>query len=161
VNAPTFLKLYGPLTASESRFNAKDINMQKMTRSIFRAMLMSAFSVLVCNLATAQTAKPTVPAAAAPTPAAAPVVAAAPPAVTTPAPASADNLPKHSCKQPDRPGQFSTENEQRVFIKAVDTYRDCLMAFRSEMNEKAKASVEAGNKAVEEFNAFAESLRKR
>lgn len=81
-------------------------------------------------------------------------------APATPAAASAPTL-KHSCKQPDRPNQFASEDQQKAFIKDVDAYRDCLMAFRSEMNTKAKAHVEAANKAIEEFNAFAESLRKK
>lgn len=80
---------------------------------------------------------------------------------TTPAPVATAAAPKHSCKQPERPNQFATENQQKAFIKEVDAYRDCLMAFRSEMNEKAKAYVEAANKAIEEFNGFAESLRKK
>ncbi len=80
---------------------------------------------------------------------------------TPAAPAAATAVPKHTCKQPERPSQFASENQQKVFIKEVDAYRDCLMAFRSEMNEKAKAHVEAANKAIEEFNGFAESLRKK
>lgn len=78
-----------------------------------------------------------------------------------PAAATSALAPKHTCKQPERPNQFASENEQKVFIKQVDAYRDCLLAFRSEMSEKAKAYVEAGNKAIDEFNAFAGSLAKK
>jgi hypothetical protein len=82
-------------------------------------------------------------------------------ATATPAAPASALAPKHNCKQPERPNQFASENEQKVFIKQVDAYRDCLLAFRSEMSEKAKAYVEAGNKAIDEFNAFAGSLAKR
>jgi hypothetical protein len=94
----------------------------------------------------------------APAPAAAPAPAVAPAAVK---PTHDPLVAKHSCKQPEAPGRLGSDNQQKVFVKEMDGYRDCLIAYRTEMNRLAKSHVEAANAAVEEFNDYAASLRKK
>ena len=69
--------------------------------------------------------------------------------------------PKHKCAQPAALDKVSSDTQQKNFVKEVDAYRDCLIAFRNDMNKLAKANVDAGNAAVEEFNAYVASLNKK
>ena len=82
------------------------------------------------------------------------------PAAPSPAPAAA-SAPKHQCKSPEPPGKLASNNQQKTFMKEIDAYRDCLLAYRDDMNKQAKAAVEAANAAVEEFNAFVATLNKK
>jgi hypothetical protein len=110
-------------------------------------------------------AQETKPAPAPATPAS-PVVAPAP---VTPTVAAAPvvkaphhpAVPKHTCKQPEAPGKLGSDNQQKNFVKDMDGYRDCLIAYRTEMNKLAQFHVDAANAAVEEFNDYAASLRKK
>lgn len=69
--------------------------------------------------------------------------------------------PKHKCAQPIALDKISSDTQQKNFVKEVDAYRDCLIAFRHDMNRLARANVDAGNAAVEEFNAYVASLNKK
>jgi CHASE3 domain sensor protein len=70
-------------------------------------------------------------------------------------------VPKHKCTRPEPISKLSSDTQQKNFVKEVDTYRDCLMAYRNDMNKLAKSSVDAANAAIEEFNAYATSLSKK
>jgi hypothetical protein len=109
------------------------------------AVLTSA--LFAAPLAYAQDAKP------------APAVPVAP----TPAPAAAStekpvDVPKHSCKRPENPGKLASDRQMSQFRKEIDGYRDCLTAYRENMNKTAKAYVEAANGAIQEFNDYVTEL---
>ncbi len=129
--------------------------------------LSSCFVGLVmCVVAPLSLAQETKPAAAATQPAvaaAAATVAVAPTEATAPAVKAPHHpaVPKHTCKQPEAPGKLGSDNQQKNFVKEMDGYRDCLISYRTEMNKLAKAHVDAANAAVEEFNDYAASLRKK
>lgn len=97
-------------------------------------------------------------AAFAQTPAAAPAPAKPPEkAAEKPTP----GVPKHSCVRPDAPNQFNTDEQQKAFVKLMDGYRDCLMAYRNEMNKVAQAHIDAANGAIEEFNSFVRTINNK
>ncbi len=88
--------------------------------------------------------------------------AAAPvaPAPTAPAPSTLPP-PKHQCKGPEALGKLASNTQQKQFVKEIDAYRNCLMAYRDDMNKLAKATVDQANAAVEEFNAYVAELNKK
>jgi pyruvoyl-dependent arginine decarboxylase (PvlArgDC) len=79
--------------------------------------------------------------------------AAAPVAATE----KAIEAPKHGCKKPENPGKLASERQQATFRKEIDGYRDCLTAYREQMNKTAKV-VEAANGAIQEFNDYVTEL---
>jgi hypothetical protein len=103
--------------------------------------------VLVCavSAANAQPAKP----------------AARPDAVAAEEKAAAPNVPKHKCERPDMPAKFENDAQQQAFVKQMDGYRDCLMAYRNEMNKLAQAHIAAANGAIDEFNAFVKAVNSK
>jgi len=70
-------------------------------------------------------------------------------------------VPKHNCVRPDAPGKFESDGQQKLFVKQVDGYRDCLMAFRNDMNKLAQAHIDAANAATEDFNSFVNTINKK
>jgi len=116
-------------------------------------LMMIATLSMAAGVAHAQSAS-----AAAPKP---PAPAAAPPAAPISAPVadkSAEVIPKHKCARPDLPAKFENDAQQRAFVKQMDGYRDCLMAYRNEMNKLAQAHIAAANGAIDEFNAFVKTV---
>ncbi len=75
--------------------------------------------------------------------------------------ASTASVPKHGCPRPDLPGRFDSDDQQKQFVKKMDGYRDCLMAYRNDMTKLAQAHIAAANAAIEEFNAFVGELNKK
>ena len=63
--------------------------------------------------------------------------------------------------RPDAPGKFESDGQQKLFVKQVDGYRDCLMAFRNDMNKLAQAHIDAANAAIEDFNSFVNTINKK
>jgi hypothetical protein len=110
---------------------------------------LSAVAILSCSIfaASAQDKKTDAPAAA---PAATPA-----PAAEAKAPVA---TPKHSCAQPADPGRLTSDNQAKQFRKDMDTYRECLSSYATDMRRIAEAHVGAGNAAVEEFNTYAKSV---
>lgn len=68
------------------------------------------------------------------------------------------DMPKHSCKKPEHPGKLASERQMATFRKDIDGYRDCLTAFREQMNRQAKVYVDAANGAIQEFNDYVTEL---
>lgn len=75
--------------------------------------------------------------------------------------AAAASVPKHNCARPDAPAKFESDGQQKIFVKQMDGYRDCLMAYRNEMNKAAQAHIDAANGAIEEFNSFVNAINKK
>ncbi len=70
-------------------------------------------------------------------------------------------VPKHNCVRPDAPAKFENDGQQKIFVKQMDGYRDCLMAYRNDMNKVAQAHIDAANAAIEEFNSYVSSINKK
>jgi hypothetical protein len=78
-------------------------------------------------------------------------------AAQQPAPAK----PTHNCVKPEILGPFAREPQQfKAFARSVETYKSCMQKFAADQQEAAKASIEAGNAAVKEFNDFIAELNK-
>ena len=71
------------------------------------------------------------------------------------------SVPKHNCARPDAPGKFESDGQQKLFVRQMDGYRDCLMAFRNDMNKLAQAHIDAANAAIDEFNSFVNMINKK
>ncbi len=74
---------------------------------------------------------------------------------------AASTVPKHGCVRPDAPAKFENDGQQKIFVKQMDGYRDCLMAYRNEMNKVAQAHIDAANAAIEEFNSYVNTINKK
>ena len=74
---------------------------------------------------------------------------------------AASSVPKHNCARPDAPAKFESDGQQKIFVKQMDGYRDCLMAYRNDMNKVAQAHIDAANGAIEEFNGFVSAINKK
>jgi hypothetical protein len=74
---------------------------------------------------------------------------------------AASSVPKHGCVRPDAPAKFENDGQQKLFVKQMDGYRDCLMAYRNDMNKVAQAHIDAANAAIEEFNSFVNTINKK
>ena len=131
--------------------------MRKFSSYFITCMLLVNAAFALAQETKSATAPPT-PAAPASAPAPVTPTEAAAPAVKSP---HHPSVPKHTCKQPEAPGKLGSDNQQKNFVKDMDGYRDCLIAYRTEMNKLAKFHVDAANAAVEEFNDYAASLRKK
>lgn len=125
----------------------------------FLSCLVACTLFVTTSLVVAQETKPAAPATTPAAPAAA--VASSAPAAPAVKPPHHPSVPKHTCKQPEAPGGLASDNQQKNFVKEMDSYRDCLIAYRGEMNKLAQHHVNAANAAVEEFNDYAASLRKK
>ena len=69
--------------------------------------------------------------------------------------------PKPKCEDPGPyPGRvgMQTEDRRNKFIKGVENYRNCMMAFIEERKVVLKANQDAANAAVTEFNARMKKL---
>jgi hypothetical protein len=94
------------------------------------------------------------------------LVAALPAFAQTPAPAPSGpsmDVPPMKCDAPTLPSSRMMEDTtiRRRFEREVKTYGDCVKAYVKDretiaksMQEAAKANVDAGNKAVNDYNAL-------
>ena len=77
------------------------------------------------------------------------------------APRSNIEEPKPKCEDPGPyPGRvgMQTEDRRNKFIKGVENYRNCMMAFIEERKVVLKLNQDAANSAVAEFNARMKKL---
>ena len=66
------------------------------------------------------------------------------------------DMPKHTCQDagafPGRVG-MQTEDRRNRFLKAIETYKTCMLNFVEERKAVIKANETAARAAIEEFNA--------
>lgn len=98
---------------------------------------MVAVSAAIASLALAQTPAPK------PT---------ATPAATYPAP---------TCVAPKYPGKSRTDQEVEAFNKDFKDYGDCMKKYVDEARATSNAAIEAGNKAVDDYNAYTGEVKKQ
>lgn len=74
---------------------------------------------------------------------------------STALPSLADNAPpKHGCAKPEHPGKLASDVRMKGFQKEVNDYRDCINKFALDQKTMSEAHMAAGNKAIDDFNAF-------
>jgi len=79
----------------------------------------------------------------------------------TPAPAISVESPKPKCEDPPSyPGRvgMQTEDRRNRFVKAVETYKTCMLAFVEERKAVIKANETAARAAIESFNTRMKQL---
>lgn len=62
--------------------------------------------------------------------------------------------PGHSCTQPSKPRQFTSQAQVRRFETDVEMYRSCINLFVEEQREAAEANGQAADTAIHEWNHF-------
>ena len=70
-------------------------------------------------------------------------------------------VPAPTCVKPDFPGAFADSRRFDRFNKEYKAYSDCIKKYVDETKALSEAIVEAGNKAIKEYNAFNEELAER
>ncbi len=73
--------------------------------------------------------------------------------------ATAPVVPKHTCKRPTKPSENAETPVQRAFRRDMDGYRECLMSYGEDMRAAAKAHMDSGNAAIQEFNDFVDTVQ--
>jgi hypothetical protein len=87
----------------------------------------------------------------------------APKAPDTSAPeVKAPDVPKPTCgAAPELPGRTMMQDSavRKRFEEDVRGYTQCMKTYKAEREAAAKANMDAGNKAVNDYNAWAEALK--
>ena len=107
-----------------------------------------------------------------PAPASAPARISAPTAADTPAPAAAapapgaaetngGHYPAANCVTPNYPGKTGTDEQVLAFNRDFKNYGDCIRKYVDDARNMSNAAIEAGNKAVLEYNKYADDVRKQ
>jgi len=76
---------------------------------------------------------------------------------STPMPA----VPQPNCAKPEFPGAFADSRRFDRFNKEYKAYAECIKKYVDETKALADAIIEAGNKAIKEYNAFNDELAER
>jgi hypothetical protein len=104
---------------------------------------------------------PTTPAPTAQTPPTAPT----PPATQAPGPAAAPSqplaIPPHKCVQPPYPGRLASNSAINAFNRDNKAYGDCVKKYIDDTKLWVVSIVDAGNKAIDEYNKYTEDLKKK
>ncbi len=93
--------------------------------------------------------------AAEPAPAA-PAAPAAPSAT-----AAAIAAAKPVCEKPEYPGRLADQSKIDRFNKKYKAYGDCMRKFIDEQSAISKAAADAGNNAINEFNAYVKAVNEQ
>jgi hypothetical protein len=80
-------------------------------------------------------------------------------AQTAPAPAAMPKVPANTCGKPEIPGSLASNSQISTFNRQVKVYDECLKQYVESTKALSQAAVDAGNKAVEEHNAFISALK--
>ena len=76
-----------------------------------------------------------------------------PPASAAPA------IAPHTCVKPEYPGRLASETRMKSFNREFKTYGDCIKKYVDENKTIADAATAAGNRAVDEYNTYANELK--
>jgi len=78
-----------------------------------------------------------------------------------PATPAMPTVPAPTCVKPEFPGAFADSRRFDRFNKEYKAYSDCIKKYVDDTKVLADAMVEAGNKAIKEYNTFNEELAER
>ena len=70
-------------------------------------------------------------------------------------------MPATTCVKPDLPGAFADSRRFERFNKEGKAYSDCIKKYVDETKALSDATIEAGNKAIKEYNAFVAEVDER
>jgi hypothetical protein len=70
-------------------------------------------------------------------------------------------VPASTCVKPEFPGPFADSRRIDRFNREYKSYADCIKKYVDETKTTSDAIIEAGNKAIKEFNAFNDELAER
>ena len=70
-------------------------------------------------------------------------------------------MPAPTCVKPEFPGAFADTRRFDRFNKEYKAYAECIKKYVDETKVLSDAIIEAGNKAIKEYNAFNEELAER
>jgi hypothetical protein len=85
------------------------------------------------------------------------------PAPTVPALVASQPLtiPPSKCVQPPYPGRLAANSAINAFNRDNKAYGDCVKRYVDDTKAWVMAVVEAGNKAIDEYNKYTEDLKKK
>jgi hypothetical protein len=78
-----------------------------------------------------------------------------------PAASAMPAVPAPTCVKPEFPNNLADARRIERFNKESKTYGECIKKYIDETKALADAVIEAGNKAIKEYNAFIEALAER
>jgi hypothetical protein len=78
-----------------------------------------------------------------------------------PAATAMPTVPAQTCAKPEFPGPFADSRRIDRFNREYKAYADCIKKYVDETKTASDAIIEAGNKAIKEFNAFNDELAER
>jgi hypothetical protein len=70
-------------------------------------------------------------------------------------------VPQPACEKPEFPGAFADSRRFDRFNKEYKAYAACIKKYVDDTKVLTDAIVEAGNKAIKDFNTFNEELAER
>jgi hypothetical protein len=128
-------------------------------------MALSAASPALAQYRPAPAATPAPAPAPPPVPSAAPAASPAPAAsaapAASPAAAAAPGYPGPNCVTPNYPGKSGTDAQILTFNNDFKIYGDCIRKYVDDARATSNAAIDAGNKAVVEYNKYADDVRKQ
>jgi hypothetical protein len=74
---------------------------------------------------------------------------------------AAPAIPALTCVKPELPGAFADSRRLDRFNKEGKTYGDCIKKYVDETKAISDAAIEAGNKAIKDYNAFAAEVEEK
>jgi len=85
---------------------------------------------------------------------------AAPAAAPRPTATSTVTYPAPTCTAPKYPGKSRTDAEVEAFNSDFKNYGDCMKKYVDDARATSNAAIEAGNKAVDDYNAYTGEVKK-
>src|SRR5262245_23305431 len=83
------------------------------------------------------------------------------PPAAAPAAKSAVTYPAPACVAPKYPGKSRTDQEVEAFNTDFKNYGDCMKKYVDDARATSNAAIEAGNKAVDDYNAYTGEVKKQ
>src|SRR5215831_8626865 len=76
-------------------------------------------------------------------------------------PTATGSYPAPTCVAPKYPGKSRTDKEVESFNNEFKDYGDCMKKYVDEARATSTAAIEAGNKAVDDYNAYTGEVKKQ
>jgi len=85
----------------------------------------------------------------------------APAAAPKPTATSTVSYPAPTCVGPKYPGKSRTDEEVEAFNRDFKNYGDCMKKYVDDARATSTAAIEAGNKAVDDYNDYTADVKKQ
>jgi hypothetical protein len=76
-------------------------------------------------------------------------------------PVAMPSVPPHNCVKPELLNSLASNLQIRQFNNSYKIYAECIKKYIDDTKVLSEAAIAAGNKAVEEFNAFSAEIKKQ